>query len=383
MMNMSRFSKVLAFAAAVLIAAACGRTARIDAVISDAPSSDIVIKMLNVNTFDVLDTVALDQAGRLSYKVGLDKGQIEFVYLYHGGKRIASLLLKGGDKVNVVADTLGNYTVEGSDESAKLALVEQEYAAELKKITQMTYDLEKAENAAEAVAMRQAMAQEYIAYYRSRVKYLMENSRSMTVVPVLYQTLGSNLPVFAQPTDAIHFKNMADSLALSYPDSRYVKALRKEAERRMDRLELESLINSAEQIAYPEIELPDINGQKRKLSEVDAKVVIIQFWTATNLEQKLFNVDVLKPLYDEFHDKGLEVYQVSLDADKVLWAQTVKQQAHPWVSVCDSRGTSSPFAASYNLQMLPSMFVIADGALVDGEVVDEVSLRKLVRKLLK
>lgn len=383
MMNMSRFSKVLAFAAAVLIAAACGRTARIDAVISDAPSSDIVIKMLNVNTFDVLDTVALDQAGRLSYKVGLDKGQIEFVYLYHGGKRIASLLLKGGDKVNVVADTLGNYTVEGSDESAKLALVEQEYAAELKKITQMTYDLEKAENAAESVAMRQAMAQEYIAYYRSRVKYLMENSRSMTVVPVLYQTLGSNLPVFAQPTDAIHFKNMADSLALSYPDSRYVKALRKEAERRMDRLELESLINSAEQIAYPEIELPDINGQKRKLSEVDAKVVIIQFWTATNLEQKLFNVDVLKPLYDEFHDKGLEVYQVSLDADKVLWAQTVKQQAHPWVSVCDSRGTSSPFAASYNLQMLPSMFVIADGALVDGEVVDEASLKKLVRKLLK
>ena len=211
----------------------------------------------------------------------------------------------------------------------------------------------------------------------------MVNSRSLTVVPVLYQTLGSNLPVFAQPTDAIHFKNMADSLALSYPDSRYVKALRKEAERRMDRLELESLINSAEQIAYPEIELPDINGQKRKLSEVDAKVVIIQFWTATNLEQKLFNIDVLKPLYEDFHSKGLEIYQVSLDADKVLWAQTVKQQAHPWISVCDSRGTSSPFAASYNLQMLPSMFVIADGALVDGEVVDEASLRKLVGKLLK
>lgn len=383
MMNMSRFSKVFAFAAAVLFAVACGRTARIDAVITDAPSSDVVVKILNVNTFEVLDTVALDQTGKLSYKVELDKGQIEFIYLYHGGKRVASLLLKGGDKVTVVADTLGNYAVEGSEESAKLAQIEQEYAAELKKMTQMTYDLEKAADTQEAVAMRQAIAQEYIAYYRSRVKYLMENSRSMTVVPVLYQTLGSSLPVFAQPTDAIHFKNMADSLELSYPQSRYVKALRKEAERRMGRLELESLIKSAEQIAYPEIELPDINGQKRKLSEVDAKVIIIQFWTATNLEQKLFNVDVLKPLYEEFHGKGLEIYQVSLDVDKVLWAQTVKQQAHPWVSVCDSRGTSSPFAASYNLQVLPSMFVIADGALVDGEVVDEASLKKLVRKLLK
>ena len=332
MMNMSRFSKVLAFSAAVLIAAACGRTAKVNAVISDAPSSDIVVKMLNVNAFDVLDTVSLDEAGKLSYKVALDKGQIEFIYLYHSGKRIASLLLKAGDKVTVVADTLGNYAVEGSDESAKLAQVEQEYAAELKKMTQMTLDLENAADAQEAVAMRQAMAQEYISYYRSRVKYLMENSRSMTVVPVLYQTLGSSLPVFAQPTDAIHFKNMADSLALSYPESRYVKALRKEAERRMGRLELQSLLNSAEQIAYPEIELPDINGQKRKLSEVDAKVIIIQFWTATNLEQKLFNIDVLKPLYEEFHSKGLEIYQVFC----------LIQRRYPKQSLKDRRRRRSP-----------------------------------------
>ena len=126
---------------------ACGRTARIDAVISDAPSSDIVVKMLNVNTFDVLDTVALDEAGKLSYKVQLDKGQIEFVYLYYGGKRIVSLLLKGGDKVTVVADTLGCYTVDGSEESAKLAQVEQDYAAALKKMTRMSYDIENAADA--------------------------------------------------------------------------------------------------------------------------------------------------------------------------------------------------------------------------------------------
>jgi peroxiredoxin len=294
-----------------------------------------------------------------------------------------SLLLQGGDKVSVVADTLGNYTVEGSQESAKLALVEQEYAAAIKKMTQMSYDIENAADAAEAVAMRQELAQEYVHYYRSRVKYLMENSRSMTVVPVLYQTLGVNLPVFAQQTDAIHFRNMADSLALSYPDSRYVKALRKEAERRLGLLEMESLINSAQPIGYPDIELPDINGQKRKLSEVDAKVVIVHFWTATNLDQKLFNADVFKSLYEEFHAKGLEIYQVSLDADKILWAQTVKQQVHPWISVCDSRGTASPYAASYNIQMLPSMFVISDGELVDGKVVDEASLKKLLRKLLK
>lgn len=383
MISMSRFSRISAFVAVVLLAASCGRTARINALISDASSSDIVVKILNVNTFDVLDTVTLDQDGKMAYKLELDKGQIEFVYLYYGGKRIASLLLQPGDKVSVVADTLGSYTVEGSEESAKLAQVEMDYAAALKKMTEMSEALENAQTTEQAVAMRQELAQEYVSYYRDRVKYIMQNSRSMSVVPVLYQTLGANLPVFAQKTDAIHFKAMADSLALSYPDSRYVKALRKEAERRMGYLEMDAIINSAQQIGYPDVELPDIDGQKRKLSEVDAKVILVQFWTASDLSQKMFNVDVLKGLYKDFHSKGLEIYQISLDADKILWAQVVKQQKHPWISVCDSRGTASPYAASYNIQMLPSMFVISNGELVDGKVVDETSLRKLLKDLLK
>ena len=383
MISMSRFSRISAFVAAVLLAASCGRTARINALISDASSSDIVVKMLNVNTFDVLDTVTLDQDGKMAYKLELDKGQIEFVYLYYGGKRIASLLLQPGDKVSVVADTLGSYTVEGSEESAKLAQVEMDYAAALKKMTEMSVALENAQTTEQAVAMRQELAQEYVSYYRDRVKYIMQNSRSMSVVPVLYQTLGANLPVFAQKTDAIHFKAMADSLALSYPDSRYVKALRKEAERRMGYLEMDAIINSAQQIGYPDVELPDIDGQKRKLSEVDAKAILVQFWTASDLSQKMFNVDVLKGLYKDFHSKGLEIYQISLDADKILWAQVVKQQKHPWISVCDSRGAASPYAASYNIQILPSMFVISNGELVDGKVVDETSLRKLLKDLLK
>jgi hypothetical protein len=51
----------------------------------------------------------------------VEKGQPEFIYLFHDGTRIASLLLKSGDKVTVSADTLGNFTVDGSDDSAYLA----------------------------------------------------------------------------------------------------------------------------------------------------------------------------------------------------------------------------------------------------------------------
>ena len=379
---MSRYSRVFVFAAALFAAAACSHTARIDAVVADASSSEVIVKLLDINRFSVLDTVAVDAEGKFSYKVEVQKGQPEFVYLFHGDKKVASLILQAGDKVSVVADTLGNYTVEGSEESLMLSQVEHDYSYALAKMNSLARRIEEAASQQYAAELRKEVGQEYIAYYRSRVKYIMENSRSLSVVPVFYQNFGSDVPVFGQRTDAIHFRNIADSLSLAYPDSRYVKALRQEADRRFGYLELQTRLANAEAIGYPEIELPDLQGQKRKLSETDAKVVMIQFWTATDTQQKMFNLDVLKPLYDEFHTKGFEIYQVSLDVDKGLWAQVVKEQQHPWVSVCDSRGASSPYALTYNIQALPALYIISGGELVDGAVVDEESLRKLLSRLL-
>lgn len=362
-----------------VLAVSCGRTARVEATVDGA--SEVIVKLLDINQFKVLDTLKSDASGRFTYKFDAVKGQPEFVYLFHGDKKIASMLLQAGDKVTVVADTLGNYTIEGSDESLKLSEVERDHAVVVAKMTEIINALASA-GAEQEQSLRQELAKEYVAYYRSRVKYVMENSRSMTVVPVFYQSLGENLPVFGQSTDAIHFRSVADSLALVYPDSRYVKALREEAGRRMNYLELESRLKSAQPISYPEIELPDIKAVKQKLSQVDYKVVMVQFWTAADAGQKMFNLDVLKPIYEEFHNNGFEIYQVSLDVDKGLWAQVVKQQNLPWISVCDSRGAASPYAAAYNIPAVPAIFIIADGELVDGSVVDEKSLRKLLKKLL-
>ena len=380
---MSRFSKILSCAAALVLAVSCGRTAKITAVVADAPSSDVIVKLLDVNRFEVLDTVALDETGKLTYKVDVEKGQPEFIYLFRGETRIASLILNAGDNVTVTADTTGKYTVEGSEESVKLAEVEREYSAVLSRMTALAYRIDEAVNPEYAMELRSQLGKEYVSYYRSRVKYVMENSRSLSVVPIFYQVLGAELPLFGLATDAIHMRNAADSLELVYPESKYVKALRNEADRRFGYLELQNRIVTAGEVAYPEIELPDTKGQKRKLSEVDAKVVMLAFWTAEAAEQKMFNLDILKPVYEEFHSKGFEIYQVSLDVDKGLWAQVVKEQQLPWISVCDSRGAASDYVTLYNLPGVPAFFIIANGELVDGSVIDEKSLRNILRKYLK
>ena len=380
---MSRFSKILSCAAALALAVSCGRTAKITAVVADAPSSDVVVKLLDVNRFEVLDTVTLDQTGKFTYKVDVEKGQPEFIYLFRGETRLAALILKEGDNVTVTADTTGKCTIEGSEESVKLAEVEREYSAAMAKMTSLAYRIDEAINPKYADELRNELGREYISYYRSRIKYVMENSHSLSVVPIFFQVIGTDLPLFAQTTDAIHMRNVADSLATVYPESKYVKALRQEADKRFGYLSLQNRIKSATEVAYPEIELPDLNGQKRKLTEVDAKVVMLAFWTAEAAEQKMFNLDILKPVYEEFHSKGFEIYQVSLDVDKGLWAQVVKEQQLPWISVCDSRGAASDYVALYNLPGVPAFFIIANGELVDGSVIDEKSLRNILRKYLK
>lgn len=380
---MSRFSKIITFAAAMTVLVSCGSNARIDGTVSDAASSEVVVKLLNSNRYEILDTVKTNAAGQFTYKMNVAEGQPEFVYLFHNDKKVASLLLEAGDKVAVNTDALGNAVIEGSEESVKLAEVEKKYADALKKFEALAGKMNAASAQEEFDTYANEMSQTYVAYYREMVQYVLANSRSLSVIPVFYQVLGENLPLFSQSTDAIIYSNVADSLETVYPESKYVKALRAEAERRFGYLELQMKIQGAEAVGYPDIELPDLDGKMRKLSDEDARVVIVCFWSAAQAEQNMFNIEFFKPLYEQYHKKGLDIYQVSLDVDKSLWATTVKGQELPWTNVCDSRGGASPYVTIYNLAAIPAAFIIADGELVDGKVVDEASLRKLLNDLLK
>lgn len=353
-----------------LLAAACAKpSARIDGTLTDAPDRQVIVKLLDINNYKVLDSVKTDAAGRYSYKVPVQKGQPEFVYLYYGDTKISSLLLQEGDEVKVVTDTLGRGSVVGSVESERLQEVERKFAEFLR----------EAEQAEDNAAFRRS----YIQYYREAVKYVMNNPHSLTVVPVLFQNVNPDLPVFSQTTDALHFRNALDSLSTVYPDSKYVKALERETTRREGILGFDSRLSMASEAEYPDIKSKDINGNEVSLQALDSKAVILFFWTVTDPESKILNQETYKPVYQDYHDKGLEIFAVSLDTDKAAWASVVKSQELPWVNVNDGLGASSPAATLYNVTSLPRAYLILDGKIVDRRVEGEKALRRELDKVLK
>ena len=353
-----------------LLTAACAKpSARIDGTLTDAPDRQVIVKLLDINNYKVLDSVKTDAAGRYSYKVPVQKGQPEFVYLYYGDTKISSLLLQEGDEVKVVTDTLGRGSVVGSVESERLQEVERKFAEFLR----------EAEQAEDNAAFRRS----YIQYYREAVKYVMNNPHSLTVVPVLFQNVNPDLPVFSQTTDALHFRSALDSLSTLYPDSKYVKALERETTRREGILGFDSRLSMASEAEYPDIKSKDINGNEVSLQALDSKAVILFFWTVTDPESKILNQETYKPVYQDYHDKGLEIFAVSLDTDKAAWASVVKSQELPWVNVNDGLGASSPAAALYNVTSLPRAYLILDGKIVDRRVEGEKALRRELDKVLK
>ena len=384
---MSRASKFISLAAIAFAVMSCGGpeqaadVAKVDGVIEGAPASEVVIGKLDVNQLVILDTLTTDQDGKFQYELEVKKGNPEFVYVYYEGAKVASLLLEADDEVAVNVPVEGVPSVDGSEESAKLIQVELEHAAMSAIFADYAAQLENASQSQYDKVVRQ-MTDNYREYNKKSIKYVMENSHSLTAIPVLYRTLG-DLPLFAMSTDAVLFSSIADSLATVYPESKFVKSLRADADARMAELDLIRRIEMAEEVGYLDIELPGLDGSMKKLSEVDSKVVLLYFWTSSRANQNNFNIDVLKKLYNDYHKKGFDIYQVSLDVDKVHWATTVMGQNLPWTNVCDIRGAASEYVTLYNLQALPAAFVISNGELVDGELVDEASFRKLLDKLLK
>ena len=106
-----------------------------------------------------------------------------------------------------------------------------------------------------------------------------------------------------------------------------------------------------------EIALNDNKGQLRKLTDLKGQVVLLDFHVFAQKESPA-RILALRELYNKYHAKGFEIYQVSLDGDEHFWKQ--QTAALPWISVRVDENSSS-FLTVYNIQTLPEFFLIDRG----------------------
>ena len=114
---------------------------------------------------------------------------------------------------------------------------------------------------------------------------------------------------------------------------------------------------------------------------MEGKVILLHFWSATIGNSNALNAD-LKDVYQKYHDKGFEIYQVAVDTSKALWVNTVQQQQLPWISVCDFQGSNSPAVGAYNVTALPTNFLIDRSGNIAGKNLSGEQLEQAIKKMI-
>ena len=134
----------------------------------------------------------------------------------------------------------------------------------------------------------------------------------------------------------------------------------------------------------PEIDLPGPDGNNVKLSSLKGKYVLLDFW-ASWCGPCLREVPNVKAIYDDYRDKGFEVYGVSVDDGKQrdAWLAKIEEYGMDWVHVSDLKGWESPVVRRYNVTGIPKMFLLdRDGRIIAADLRGE-ALRQKVASLFE
>lgn len=127
----------------------------------------------------------------------------------------------------------------------------------------------------------------------------------------------------------------------------------------------------------PDIALKNPDGKIVKLSSLRGNYVLIDFWASWCRPCRVENPNNVK-LYKKYHDKGFEIYGVSLDRDKSSWLKAIKDDGLTWTQVSDLKFWQSEGAKIYNVRAIPHTVLLdKDGKIIANGLRGENLAKKL------
>lgn len=378
---------ICAMAALTMLATACkdkGELFEINGRIAEADGKTLYFEAVTLNGIEALDSTRLDEDGQFCFQ-GMRPFNPEF-YRLRIDRQIVNLSVDSTETIHVEAelpDMGTDYEVEGSGNCQTLKEINNKLIA----LQQTIKDI--ANDKALTLGEQERLVHEKINLYKNEMKmhYIMENPASAPAYFALFQTVNGSLifnPI-SNPDDIKFVGAVATAWDANYPGTSRTENLHNIAiqgmknTKRPTPVSLEDIdpgkISAAGII---DIELPDIHGKNRKLSDIRNKVVLLDF-TAYSLPSSQERIMQMRGLYDKYSSLGFDIYQVSIDPDEHYWKTACEHL--PWTCVYESRGEASGYLGSYLVRRLPTYFLInRHGDLVArDEQIDD--LEKAIREL--
>ena len=337
----------------------------INGIITQAKDSVLYLENMSLNGPTAVDSVKLDENGNFEFKQKAPDAP-EF-YRLRIANQMVNLAVDSTESITVKAaypTMSANYEVSGSEECTKIRDLAYMQLALQRQVTAI------ANSPALGVEAVEDSVTKVLEVYKNKVKlnYIFKEPMKAYAYYALFQTIvlgNANILIFnprSSKDDVKVFAAVATSWDTYFPKAERGLNLHNIAIEGMKNVRIAE--NNARQTISADkvqvagvidIALTDNHGRVRKLTDLKGKVVLLDF-QAFAAEGSLKRIMMMREIYNKYHDRGFEIYQVSFDPEEHFWK--TKTAALPWVSVWDENGTRSTVLSQYNVQTLPTFFLI-------------------------
>ena len=359
----SRITRCTTVVAMVMAFASCQQNKfHVTGNITDAQDSVLYFENMSLDGPVIIDSVKLSSDG--SFDFSGDKPSAPEFYRLRIKSNIINVSIDSTETVEFKASypTMAvKYEVSGSDNCTKI-----------KELSLMQINLLNqaiALNKNNSLGMKEASdsIEKLVLAYKEKVKmnYIFKEPNKAYAYFALFQALGNRL-IF-NPHESVEDMRVFGAVATSwdtyYPEAERGKNLHNitiEGMKTQRILQAKQSVNidpSKVTVAdIIDIPLIDNHGNRRSLTELKGKVVLLDFhaFSAPNSTQRIMQ---LREIYNKYHAQGLEIYQVSVDPDEHFWK--TQTAALPWINVHDPNNLQSEYLGRYNVQSIPTFFLIS------------------------
>jgi len=139
----------------------------------------------------------------------------------------------------------------------------------------------------------------------------------------------------------------------------------------------------------PELAYKNPNGEILKLSDLDGKMVLIEFWASWCGPCRKENPNLVRA-YRKYNKKqfqkgeGFEIYSLSLDSKKNNWINAIDQDQLFWkYHVSDLGVWQSEGVKKYGIESIPSNILIDKNRIILAKNLKGITLHKFLEDSLK
>ena len=357
--------KICFIALAALALSACNSEPKfkVEGEVSGADGKMLYLEAAALEGIVPLDSVKLKGDGSFSFRQ--TRPETPEFYRLRVEDKVVNLAVDSTETIGVkasYADFATSYTVEGSANSTKIKELTLMQAQLQAKVNALIKKMQAHQIAADVFDEELATLMKD---YKDEVKakYIFTAPTETAAYFALFQKLNNYLifDPLNNKDDIKCFAAVATNLNNLYPHADrsknlyniVIKGMKNTRTPQQKVLEIPKEVVSETGII--DISLRDMKGNTHKLSELKGKVVLLDFTIYQSAASAPHNF-LLNDLYTKYKDQGLVIYQISLDADEHFWKTTADNL--PWICVRDASGIYSSVAAMYNVQAVPSLFLI-------------------------